>query len=71
VIDGFFILEPMGLARLRLEYTVPYDSAANDDEYALTIWKQGGTNPIEHLIDVNGGQELFTAGGDTVVRMPF
>lgn len=71
VVDGFFILEPMGLARLRLEYTVPYDAAANNDEYALTIWKQGGTDPIEHIIDVNGGQELVTAGGDTVVRMPF
>jgi hypothetical protein len=71
VIDGFFILEPMGLARLQLEYTVPYDVAANNGEYALTIWKQGGTDPIEHIIDVNGGQELFTAGSDTVVRMPF
>jgi hypothetical protein len=71
VIDGFFILEPMGLARLRLEYTVPYDSEINNDEYALTIWKQGGTDPIEHLLDVNGNQQLVTVNKDTVVNMNF
>lgn len=67
VFDGFFILEPLGQAKLILEYTVPY----NSPEYDVTIWKQGGTDPIKHMMDVNGGQELITVGKDTVYSAPF
>lgn len=67
VVDGFFILEPLGQAKLKLTYTVPY----TDEEYKLKIWKQGGTDPIEHLIDVNGGEELVTVDKDTVFTTQF
>lgn len=67
VFDGFFILEPLGQSRLVLEYTVPY----NSPEYDVTIWKQGGTDPIEHVIDVNGGEAKVVVNKDTVFSTPF
>lgn len=67
VIDGFFILEPKGQAKLKLTYTVPY----TESEYKLKIWKQGGTDPIEHIIDVNGGEELVIVNKDTIFEAPF
>jgi hypothetical protein len=67
VIDGFFILEPKGQATLKLTYTVPYDK----EDYQVKIWKQGGTDPIEHLIDVNGVQEKVTVGKDTDYQVEF
>ena len=67
VFDGFFILEPLGQAKLKLTYTVPYDK----DEYDITIWKQGGTDPIPHLVDVNGDQEEVIVGKDTVYKSSF
>jgi hypothetical protein len=67
VIDGFFILEPKSQAKVKLTYTVPY----TDSEYKLKIWKQGGTDPIEHLIDINGGEELVIVNKDTVVEGEF
>jgi len=67
VFDGFFILEPLGQAKLRVTYTVPYDNP----EYDLTIWKQGGTDPIEHIVDVNGGQEIVVVNKDLVYSTQF
>lgn len=57
VIDGYFSLEPMGLAKIKLTYTVPYTDATN---YNLKMWKQGGVDSIPMLIDVTGGEEQFT-----------
>lgn len=54
VIDGFFKLEPLGLARIRLTYQVPYQDQEN---YNLRLWKQGGIDPVPVLIEVTGGEE--------------
>jgi hypothetical protein len=62
VIDGFFKLEPKAAAKIKLEYSVPYQ----ENEYRLKIWKQGGIDPFETLIDVNGNQTELTINQDTI-----
>lgn len=62
VIDGYFELEPMGLAKIKLTYTIPYTDQAN---YNLRMWKQGGVDPVPVLMDVTGGEEEFKLEGDT------
>lgn len=61
VIDGYFQLEPLGLAKIRLTYSVPYTDSVN---YNLRLWKQGGVNPIPMLIDVTGGEEQLLIDKD-------
>lgn len=68
VIDGFFILEPLGTAKLRLTYTVPY---ADQKTYRIELWKQGGIEPFTTLFDVNGGEEKVEVAKDTLVEIPF
>ncbi|MBU0576744.1 DUF4012 domain-containing protein [Patescibacteria group bacterium] len=68
VIDGFFILEPLGQAKLRLTYTIPYSDAQT---YRVKLWKQGGIDPIETMIDVTGGQEKIMVNKDTIYETPF
>lgn len=68
VIDGFFILEPLGTAKLRLTYTVPY---TDEKTYRAQLWKQGGIEPFETLFDVNGGEEKVLVEKDTLVEIPF
>ncbi len=62
VIDGFFTLEPLGSAKLSLTYKVPYD---NQDDYVIKLWKQGGIESFESLMDVTGGQEIIEVKKDT------
>jgi len=61
VIDGYFSLEPMGLAKIKLSYTVPYTDTVN---YNLRMWKQGGIDAVPLLIDVTGGEEQLTLDKD-------
>ncbi|MBU0578415.1 DUF4012 domain-containing protein [Patescibacteria group bacterium] len=68
VIDGFFILEPLGQAKLKLSYTVPY---ADNQTYRLKLWKQGGIDPIKTLMDVTGGQEEIMVNKDILYETPF
>lgn len=68
VIDGFFILEPLGTAKLKLEYTVPYTNA---EDYKLEIWKQGGVKEYKMLMDVTGGQEELLITKDTTFEAAF
>jgi hypothetical protein len=68
VIDGFFILEPKGTAKLKLTYTVPVTGTT---DYSIKIWKQGGTDAIPHVIDVNGGQEEVLVGKDTIYKVAY
>lgn len=68
VIDGFFTLEPLGTAKLRLTYTVPY---TNEDLYRVKLWKQGGVEAFETLFDVNGGEEKVLVEKDTLLEVPF
>lgn len=68
VIDGFFILEPNSQAKVKVTYTVPYSDAST---YKLKLWKQGGINPVKHLLDVNGAQEEVMVSKDTTVEIAF
>lgn len=68
VIDGFFTLEPLGTAKLRLTYTVPY---TDTETYRVELWKQGGIKPFTTLFDVNGGEEQVTVNKDTVLEVSF
>jgi hypothetical protein len=54
VIDGYFSLEPLGLAKVKLSYSIPYTDEVN---YNLKMWKQGGIDAVPVLIDVTGGEE--------------
>ena len=68
VIDGFFTLEPLATAKLRVTYQVPY----NDSEiYRGFIWKQGGVEAFPVLFDVNGWEEEIEVAADTEVEIPF
>lgn len=61
VIEGFFTLEPMGQAKLKITYQVPY----NDEQtYKVRLWKQGGVDPVSVLMEVTGGQEQLTLDKD-------
>jgi hypothetical protein len=68
VIDGFFILEPLGQAKLKLTYTVPY---SDNETYRTKLWKQGGIDPIPTVMDVTGGQEEILVDKDTIYETPF
>ena len=68
VIDGFFILEPLGTAKLSFTYTVPYE---NEEDYVGKVWKQGGLETFDVLFDVTGGQELVTVEKDVTYTTPF
>lgn len=68
VFDGDFTLEPLGLAKLLIEYKVPYSDA---ESYQLRVWKQGGIESFPFLVDVTGGQEQLTISKDTVYSTPF
>lgn len=68
VIDGFFILEPLGTAKLKITYTVPY---TNNDTYVAELWKQGGIDGFDMLLDVAGWEEQLSLTADTVVEIPF
>jgi hypothetical protein len=61
VIDGYFSLEPMGLAKIVLTYTIPYTDSVN---YNLKMWKQGGVDSVSVLVDVTGGEERLTLDKD-------
>lgn len=61
VFDGYFSLEPLGLAKIKLKYKVPYTDMEN---YNLRVWKQGGVDQVPMLIDVTGGEEQFTLTKD-------
>jgi uncharacterized protein DUF4012 len=68
VIDGFFKLEPEGVAKIKVTYSVPYN---NQEIYKIKIWKQGGIDPIKNLMDVTGGQEEIIVDKDTVYEVEF
>ncbi|MBU1033844.1 DUF4012 domain-containing protein [Patescibacteria group bacterium] len=61
VIDGYFNLEPMGLAKIKLSYSVPYTDTVN---YNLKMWKQGGIDAVPVLMDVTGGEEQLNLDKD-------
>lgn len=68
VFDGFFILEPLSQAKLRLTYQVPYQDEKN---YYLNIWKQGGVAQYQTTIDVTGGQEQLVVDKDVKYQAVF
>jgi hypothetical protein len=68
VVDGFFSLEPLSQAKIRLTYKVPYQDVTT---YKLNIWKQGGISQYQTLIDVTGGQEQILIEKDTQYQAMF
>ncbi|GIK83827.1 MAG: hypothetical protein BroJett025_04490 [Patescibacteria group bacterium] len=68
VIDGFFTLEPLGSAKLSFTYTVPYE---NQTDYKVNIWKQGGIESVQNLMDITGGQEIIEVKKDTTYETFF
>jgi len=68
VIDGFFMLEPMASAKLKLTYTIPY---TDTEEYRIKLWKQGGLGEIPVLFDVTGGEEQVNFVEDMVYKTEF
>lgn len=67
VIDGFFTLEPLAQAKLKITYTVPYTA----DTYKIKLWKQGGISPIPTVMDVTGGQEEILVNKDMIYEAEF
>lgn len=67
VVDGFFILEPNNLAKLRLTYTIPYQA----EDYRLSIWKQGGVVEFPLTINLPGGSEELLVTKDQLYQSPF
>jgi hypothetical protein len=61
VIDGFFNLEPLGTAKVIVNYTVPYTDTKT---YKLNLWKQGGIDVVPVLMEVAGGEEQLTMDKD-------
>ena len=61
VFDGFFILEPNGVAKIRLTYSVPYTLP----DYQLQLWKQGGITDYPLTMEVTGGRDELTINKDT------
>lgn len=68
VIDGFFTLEPLGSAKLSITYTIPYEDT---QDYRVKLWKQGGIESYESLMDITGGQEKLTVQKDTTYETFF
>lgn len=68
VIEGFFTLEPMGQAKIEITYKIPYTDSL---VYKVDLWKQGGVDPFETLMDVTGGQEKVLVDKDTHYEVEF
>lgn len=68
VIDGFFTLEPMATAKIKFVYKVPY---SDNENYKVKLWKQGGIEQFETLMDVTGGQEKIIVNKDTTYETFF
>jgi hypothetical protein len=68
VIDGFFTLEPLGVAKIIVTYTVPYE---DNSIYRVKLWKQGGIDPIPTVMDVTGGQEKIVVEKDMTYQVEF
>lgn len=64
VIEGFFQLAPMAQAKIKVKYSVPYSL---ENQYRLTMQKQGGTDDFQHQILTPWGQTEFTLDKDTTV----
>lgn len=68
VIEGYFTLEPLSLAKLSITYTIPYQDT---EYYKVSLWKQGGVDAFETLFDVTGGQEKVLVDKDTDYEVIF
>ncbi|HAU99190.1 MAG: hypothetical protein UX04_C0001G0114 [Microgenomates group bacterium GW2011_GWF2_45_18] len=67
VIEGVFRVVPMGQTKITLSYQVPYTAT----EYRLFMQKQGGTDDVTHLFDVEGGETELKLDMDKSVVIPF
>ncbi|MDO8515433.1 MAG: DUF4012 domain-containing protein, partial [bacterium] len=67
VIDGFFTVVPLGLARIQIKYTTP---TVFTKEYRQLIQKQPGTDNNHYKVTVNGKTEEFDLSQDRELVMP-
>ncbi len=68
VVDGFFVLEPKGVAKIRLTLEVPYTDSA---KYRYAFWKQGGVTTTPITLDVNGQQQKLELTQDLTGQLDF
>ncbi len=68
VVDGYFTLQPKGVAKLKLEVETPYKDT---ETYRLYVWKQGGLNEYPFVVNVNGNEEEFKVNKDIQYETQF
>jgi hypothetical protein len=68
VFAGYFELDPEGLAKVSLEYSLPIKFA---NEYRTFIQKQPGTSVQNYVIDVNGQRREFDLVSDHEIMVEF
>lgn len=64
VVDGFFTVVPLGLAKIQVKYSTPVNTGT---KYSLAVQKQPGTGDIPYTITVNGKVQNVTLKSDTEV----
>lgn len=67
IIEGYFKLEPLGVAKLIVDYTIPY----SEEIYKVRLWKQGGVSPFETIFDITGGEEKVLVDRDIDYQVAF
>ena len=68
VVDGYFLLHPKGVAKLKLKVKVPYDDT---ETYRLYAWKQGGLGEYPFVINTNGNEEKVSINKDLKYETKF
>ncbi len=68
VVDGYFVLQPKGVAKLKLEVKVPYKDR---ETYRLYVWKQGGLNEYPFVVKVDGSEEELKINKDIQYETQF
>lgn len=66
VLEGIFKLDPLGQTKVRVSYTVPYTL---QDQYKLTMQKQGGTDDIPYEISTPWGEAEFILNKDQTIEV--
>lgn len=67
VVDGFFTVVPLGLAKIQIKYKTP---VVLTKEYRSLIQKQPGTNATHYKVTVNGKTEEFDLLQDKELIIP-
>lgn len=68
VVEGTFRLSPLSQAKTELVYSIPYTETST---YSLFFQKQGGTDDIPHILDVNGVEHEIKLDKDQEFSVKF